>query len=362
MINLLESNTYDITLGLFIGALGVIGTFLLPKVAQVLINKIISPPIKDIYLNVAAPDQNLIWAILITSVVDIAFLIVPAPDWLEYGEIVIGLVLSAGIIWLGVRVFKRFFDIYFIEAAFQNNHKINSEVLSLIKFTVNSIFVLIVVFIFTQTHKINIFGLIASLGISGLAIAFAAKTIIEQILGGIVIYIDRPFVTDDYIGLPDGTFGRVESIGIRSTKIRTSGKGTLVIVPNNSLTQMSIENFTGAKKILSLLYLTFYNPIPQEEKALIRQVILDSTSDIFGIDSRSTEVIFKDIISTGNGTKEITQAQINFFILGSGDVSMDLRRQLLDIARQSIAKQLKDYGIAFEIEDKTLNVESPITI
>ena len=42
-------------------------------------------------------------------------------------------------------------------------------------------------------------------------------------------------MVSDYIGLPDGTFGKVESIGLCSTKIRISGKGTLMVVPNNYL-------------------------------------------------------------------------------------------------------------------------------
>ncbi len=41
---------------------------------------------------------------------------------------------------------------------------------------------------------------------------------------------------------------------------------------------------------------------------------------------------------------------------------MELRRQLLDIAQQNIAQKLKDYGIAFDIEEQTINVDSPITI
>ena len=133
----------------------------------------------------------------------------------------------------------------------------------------------------------------------GLAVAFAAQKSLEQLLGGIVLYIDRPFVVDDYIGLPDGVFGRVESIGLRSTKIRMSGKGTLLVVPNSSLTEANIENFTGTKKIISMIYLTFYEAVTNDEKALIRQVILDSTRDIFGVDSRSTEVTFNDITEQG---------------------------------------------------------------
>ncbi|WP_335337749.1 mechanosensitive ion channel family protein [Nostoc piscinale] len=228
----------------------------------------------------------------------------------------------------------------------------------LLRWVANLIIIVVAILVYAQTHQINILGLLASLGIGGLAVAFAAQKTLEQILGGIVLYLDRPFVIDDYIGLPDGTFGRVESIGLRSTRIRTSGKGTVMIVPNSALTQLNIENFTGAKKVMSILYLTFYRAISSEERALIRQVILDSTNDIFGIDSRNTEVTFKTI----NGDIEKTQAQVAFFILGSGDVSMELRRQLLDLATQTMTQCLKEYGIAFDIEEPTIYVDSPITI
>ncbi len=250
--------------------------------------------------------------------------------------------------------------VYLLNAAFKSGQKISSEFLILFKWVANLIIILLAILIYAQTHQINVLGLLTSLGIGGLAVAFAAQKTLEQILGGIVIYLDRPFVIDDYIGLPDGTFGRVESIGLRSTRIRTSGKGTVMIVPNSSLTQVNIENFTGAKKVMSILYLTFYREVSNEERALIRRVIIESTNDIFGIDSRNTEVTFKNIKNGTDSNK--TQAQIAFFILGSGDVSMELRRQFLDLATQSITQSLKEYGIAFDIEEPTIYVDSPITI
>jgi MscS family membrane protein len=225
---------------------------------------------------------------------------------------------------------------------------------------VNAGIVVISAVLFAQTHSINLFGLVASLGIGGLAVAFAAQKVLEQLLGGIVIYFDRPFVVDDYIGLSDETFGKVESIGIRSTKIRTSGKGTVTVIPNSSLIQSNIENFTNAKKVISLFNLTFHRLIPNEERALIRQVIIDSTQDIFGIDSRSTDVSFRNVMTSGG--KEVSEAQISFFILGTSAVSLDLRRQLLDIANQSIAQQLKEFGIVFHCNDPTIYVNSPMTI
>ena len=110
---------------------------------------------------------------------------------------------------------------------------------------------------------------------------------------------------------------------------------------------------------MAILNLNFPQKIPNEERALIRQVIMESTDDIFGIDTRSTSVNFRD--SPDSESKK-TQVQITFFILGSGDISMELRRQLLDIASHNLTNQLKDYGITFTIEEPTIYVDAPITI
>lgn len=321
---------------------------------------LISPQVKEGYQKIVDPYKTWLTLTFLLVLADLIILLFPTPVWAETLEIIIGIFAGIAMSLVGSRLFRQLFDLYILDAAIQSKRKVDSEILILLKWLGNAAIVFIVFAIFAQTHQINIFGLIASLGVGGLALAFAAQKTLEQILGGIVLYIDRPFVVDDYIGLPDSTFGRVESIGLRSTKIRTSGKGTLVIVPNNALTQTNIENFTGAKKVISLIYLTFHRVLPGEEQALIRQVILESTQDIFGIDPRSTEVKFTEMIK--DGQEAITQAQINFFILGSGEVSMDLRRQLLDVANQSIARQLKEYGIAFDLEERTINVDSPITI
>jgi MscS family membrane protein len=342
------------------GALVLVGSWTLPRLITSLLDRFLSFQIKEAYQTIIEPYKGFLGLVLTLLGTDFILFLIPKTKFVSLIELPISLALAIAGSWLGSRLFKRFFDFYLLDAAIKSGRKVNSELLILAKLLANFLIVVLAVVIFAQTHQINILGLVASLGVGGLAVAFAAQKTLEQFLGGIVIYLDRPFVIDDYIGLPDGTFGRVESIGLRSTKIRTSGKGTLMVVPNSVLTQVNIENFTGAKKVMSLIYLTFYRTIPNEERALIRQVILESTGGIFGIDARSTNVTFKDVIR-GDGQK-ITQSQITFFILGSGEVSMDLRRQLLDIANQTITKQLKEYGIAFDIEEPTIYVDSPITI
>lgn len=342
------------------GLVAISGSLIIPRLIGFVITHLAPESTQAIYQQVITPFQNQIGLVMLLMVTDGAILIAPLPEWVQLLEIPLGLVVAITTSWLGSRLFHQFFEVYWLNAALKKKRKLNSDILVLIRVTANALIILIVVFIFAQTHRINIVGLLASLGIGGLAVAFAAQKTLEQLLGGIVLYLDRPFVVDDYIHLPDRTLGRVESIGWRSTKIRTSGKGSLVIIPNNVLTQVSIENLTNAKKIISLIYLTFYHALSAEEKALIRQILLESTEDIFGIDHRITQINFKEMLSDEKSS--LVQAQITFCILGSGDVSMEFRSQLLEIAEKNITQRLQDCDIEFEIAEKKVNVTSPVNI
>ena len=344
---------------LAIGVIAIVGFLGIRKLPE-LMTKIVSREVSEAYKIIISPNKSLIGVVIAIAISEIILLAVTPYSQVYIIEITLSVILTITTTWLGFQIIKQFFDVYLIEAAFRSDRKANSDLFIVGKFIANFIIIVLAIIIFAQTHQVNVFGLIASLGVGGVAVAFAAQNTLSQLLGGIVLYVDRPFVVDDYIGLPDGTFGRVESIGLRSTKIRSSGKGTLIIIPNNSLTQVNIENFTAAKKVMSILYLTFYRQVDIEEQALIRQVILASTSDVFGIEPRNTDISFKN--SQNSNLQDITQAQITFFILGSGKVSMDLRRQMLDNASQRITLKLKEYGIAFDIEQPSIYVDSPITV
>ncbi len=337
-----------------------ISFFLLPRLISWGITAFSSPQIKEIYQTIIPPYYSQLGLVSLLIISDLVLLSMAKSIWLKSIEVPLGITVVILLSKLGCQIFQQIFTTYLLDAAVKNRGRFDSELLIISKFLVNTAITLVIVFIFAQTHNFNLVGLFASLGIGGLAIAFSAQKTLEQLLGGIVIYLDRPFVVDDYIGLPDGTFGKVESIGLRSTRIRTSGKGTVIIAPNSSLTQVNIENYTRAKKVISLIYITFYQAIPESEQAFIRQIIFESTKDIFGVDIRNTEVKFIEL-GQGNKSKN-TQVQISFFILGSGKLSMDLRQQLLDIAKQNLSKELKKYGVGFELEEKTINIDSPITI
>ncbi|WP_084657315.1 mechanosensitive ion channel family protein [Hydrogenovibrio kuenenii] len=89
---------------------------------------------------------------------------------------------------------------------------------------------------------VNLTGLIAFGGIGGVAVGFAAKDLVSNVLGGLMLYMDKPFVTGDWIRSPDKEIeGTVESIGWRMTIVRTFDKRPLYI-PNGMFATISIEN------------------------------------------------------------------------------------------------------------------------
>jgi len=92
------------------------------------------------------------------------------------------------------------------------------------------------------------YGVVAGLGVGGLAIALAAQPTIENLIGGFSLFADKPIRVGDLCrcGEDEGT---VEAIGLRSTRIRGVDR-TLTTIPNAVLAKMAIENFAERDQIL----------------------------------------------------------------------------------------------------------------
>lgn len=93
-----------------------------------------------------------------------------------------------------------------------------------------------------QSLGFSIAGVLAFGGIGGIAISFAAKDLLANFFGGLMIYLDRPFSVGDWIRSPDRELeGTVEQIGWRLTVIRTFDQRPLY-VPNAVFTTVAVEN------------------------------------------------------------------------------------------------------------------------
>lgn len=93
-----------------------------------------------------------------------------------------------------------------------------------------------------QTMGFSISGVLAFGGVGGIAVGFAARDLLANFFGGLMIYLDRPFSVGDWVRSPDREIeGTVERIGWRLTVIRTFDKRPLY-VPNSVFANIAVEN------------------------------------------------------------------------------------------------------------------------
>ena len=114
-----------------------------------------------------------------------------------------------------------------------------SFVLTIVKF---SLFVIGVITAL-DSAGIKTSALLTSLGIAGLTIGFAARDALSNLISGILIFIDRPFVLGDLVEI-EGAYGKVERITLRSTRVVTSD-GRMLAVPNTEIINKTVASYTN---------------------------------------------------------------------------------------------------------------------
>ncbi len=144
-------------------------------------------------------------------------------------------------IWLLVRLTSVLGD-YFFSKVVKTNSRLDDQLVPIfVKSIKIFLYILCAVYII-QALGYSISGVVAGLGIGGLAVAMAAKDTLANLFGSIMLISDRPFRVGDWIKVGTNE-GIVEQIGFRSTRIRTFEK-TLISVPNSLIANDSINNFS----------------------------------------------------------------------------------------------------------------------
>ncbi|HHB95223.1 MAG TPA: mechanosensitive ion channel family protein [Campylobacterales bacterium] len=140
-----------------------------------------------------------------------------------------------------------------------------------------------------QLWGINVAGLIAGLGIGGLAFALAAKDTASNLFGSIALLLDKSIRIGEWIRI-DGVEGVVEDIGMRTTKIRSFEK-SLITLPNQAIANTHIENFSrrDIRRIKMNIGLTYDTTSQQIEKIITD--IRDMLKNHEGISQTSTMLV-----------------------------------------------------------------------
>lgn len=163
----------------------------------------------------------------------------------------------------------------FLRRAALTDTKYDDVLVPLIQKSAKVFVVAIGVIFIADNMEIDITSLLAGLGIGGLALALAAKDTLENLFGSITVLVDRPFNIGDWV-IVEGVEGTVETVGLRSTRIRTF-YNSLITVPNSNLIKASVDNM-GARRyrrVKTMISVT-YNTPPEKIDAFcegIREII-----------------------------------------------------------------------------------------
>lgn len=141
-----------------------------------------------------------------------------------------------------------------------------------------------------QILGLPVFSILAGLGIGGLAVALAVRPSLENLISGIMLYLDRPVRVGDYCRFGDRT-GTIEHIGMRTTRVRTLDR-TVIAVPNSVFADQEIENWANCDKMqIRTVVGLRYETTPDQMRhvlAKLREMLLAHP----GIDSNTVRVRF----------------------------------------------------------------------
>jgi MscS family membrane protein len=162
-------------------------------------------------------------------------------------RVVLSVVGFAGLAWLVAVIMTRFGG-FIVDHGFRGSRPLKKQLLKLM-FRIATIVVVTGIAVKAlQNLGVPVAGLIAGLGVGGLAIALAAQSTLENFIGGIILYADQPVKVGDMCLFGDRR-GVVEDVGLRSVKVRTLDR-TVVSIPNADFAKLHLENLADRDRVL----------------------------------------------------------------------------------------------------------------
>ena len=155
--------------------------------------------------------------------------------------VILCLVIAIKIIWIAI-----FFHVigliaeYLQFAAEKTETKLDDQFVPLLTKIVKIVIVVIGIMSILKSLNVNITALIAGVSIGGLALALAAQDTVKNLIGSVMIFIDKPFQVGHYI-MGSGFEGTVREVGFRTTRIETADT-SIIAVPNGSIVNDSVTN------------------------------------------------------------------------------------------------------------------------
>jgi MscS family membrane protein len=172
-------------------------------------------------------------------------------EWSDAAKLVLSkaliLIVASSLTYLAVKVTTLLLDVWKRRTTRETDRKFDDQLFSVIRRSLVAFTIVVAVLVTAQNLGINITAVITSLSIGGLAVGLAAQDTLGNLFGAVAVFADKPFRVGDQIKI-DGAEGKVEAVGMRSTRVRNS-EGQLVTVPNKTMGNAIITNLTDRPNI-----------------------------------------------------------------------------------------------------------------
>lgn len=229
----------------------------------------------------------------------------------------------------------------------KTNKNVEGSMLDFVFKIIRVVIYIVAGFIVITVLGVNLNGLITGFGIGGVIVTLAAQDTAKNLFGGLIIFMDKPFVVGDWIQM-DTFEGTVEDITFRSTRVRTF-ENALLNIPNSIISNASIINWSKMEKRRYRMNLCIELDTPLDKLEKFKTKVQDMLQVREAIYDESITVKFD----------EITENGLNVLICsytGSVDYASYLSEK--EDINYKIMKILKEENIKLAYATKTVHVKN----
>lgn len=257
---------------------------------------------------------------------------------------VIDIALIVAIAWVTVRLTDGLIKTYLGEYAEHTESRLDDALVPIVNRMTNIAIVSIAGIVILDSIGYDVTAVIASVGIGGIAVAFAARRTLSDLFGGAHILSEKPFMVEDAIEV-DGTSGTVQEIGLRCTTLR-DWDGRLVTIPNSQLADSTITNISSepTRRVKTLLDLPYDLDAAEMATALDR--LEAAVNEVEGVDVEQTGAWFW---AYGDSAKQV---RLEYYI-----AAIDRWKEVRDDVNRAIQTAMEDAGIAMALPSRSIRLE-----
>lgn len=246
--------------------------------------------------------------------------------------------------WLTIRFTDGLIKSYLGGYADETESRLDDALVPIVSRMTNIAIVAVSAIVVLDSIGYDVTAIIASLGIGGIALAFAARRTLSDVFGGAHILSTKPFLVDDVIEVNE-TAGTVEEIGLRSTVLRDFD-GRLVMIPNSTIAESEVTNISSepTRRVKTMLGLPY--DAGQSEMATALEVLEETVNAVDGVDTEQTGAWFW---TYGDSSKVV---RLDYHI-----AAIDRWKEVRDAVNRDIQTAFADADLEMALPTQSVRLE-----